>query len=411
MKTNFKYYFLTGALCGAFMLLTNCSGEPDLLINDLQESSETYVNNYFVKADIAKSIAVSFDDNLNPNILQTRNLAPYKTVRDSHTKMTKEGDPAFYVFNYTDGGAMIVSADSRTYPILASIEEGEFPSDMSELPLGPQIWMENMIDEISAIREQNLEQSDDIRRLWDKVSMPTVSPSVSTRTLPTEEPGDPDCHYLGETVEDAFQYGPFFSSSWRQDAPYNNNAPLCTSTTRKLLGCTTIAAALVMRYHQYPSTFNWSAISFTGSNATTEAFLYNVAQTIGVSWGCGGTSASLQDLKNALQDYGYGGIISNIYGTEVLYDIRNNRPVIFSGVNSSGVGHAWVATGVRYIENCHCVYNESNNLVKAISSAGVTSFYMDWGHGNTNGWYYISSLPSGKNYSSNQKMIYSIYPN
>lgn len=168
----------------------------------------------------------------------------------------------------------------------------------------------------------------------------------------------------------------------------------------------------VMKYHEYPSNYNWSSMPPSHGTTTTANFIKDIHDAIGTvypgqpTYNCGGTGVNVYaDMGNVLKtQFGYSSASWGNYDyNTVISNLNNNRPVILAG-SSSTVGHMWVCDGYKqisyYYEDC----------------TGVTMaplFHMNWGWGDSplNGYYsYNNFNPGNTNYNNDKKMIYNIIP-
>ena len=139
--------------------------------------------------------------------------------------MTRSDAQPYYAFNATDGnGFVIISGDDRFSKVLGYSDRGSFD-------------FKNMPPQLKAMLDQFAENS-------AKPSNPSnAHPSWAASTLSTRaEEG-----ILLETA------------NWGQGAPYND---LCPTVEGKKApaGCVATAMAIVMKYHQWPETYNWEAM-------------------------------------------------------------------------------------------------------------------------------------------------------
>jgi hypothetical protein len=174
------------------------------------------------------------------------------------------------------------------------------------------------------------------------------------------------------------------NTTWGQDVGFNDDMPTgsCVyhfpANGRWWTGCETVAAAQVMYYYSFPSSFVWSSMNPDGGTPTSEAarLMKAIVDHISVIYICNsstdfGTGAHTDAVRNALVNiFGYNSAAAfqdfRSNETDVLNDISiYHRPVIMDGsASSTEDGHAWVCDGVRQYNNCHSTINE---------------FHMNWG--------------------------------
>lgn len=222
------------------------------------------------------------------------------------------------------------------------------------------------------------------------------------------------------------------TTKWRQGGPYNDYCPWGNGG-RTVAGCVAIAGAQVARYWNWPPSgsttygYNWDgddscdpphtggsylSADFTdpydwtnmpdqcwsSSSQAQRSAVAELCYEIGVGskmdYGHCGSGAQLDRLRRALEVYlGYDGDAEELDRewdsfAEIRTEIQYLRPVVFSGFNASGVGHAWVIYGYR--------------------STSPVEFLMNMGHGSATSrvWYTMDNCP----YPSSQQYIRFITP-
>jgi hypothetical protein len=296
---------------------------------------------------------------------------------------TSTANNCFYVFNRgTADGYIIVSADDRAAAILGYTDSGSF--DYASLPDNARWWFS--------------EYQRQIQYLIDH-------PNLKNRTMPKG---------VSTSV------GPLCKSLWDQDAPFSNNCPTYTDSTRGLshcaTGCVATATAQVMYYHKWPakgtgsmsytsraiygsdsliynlsadfskSTYDWANITdrYSSSSTTVQnAAVAKLMSDVGISVKMNYADQSDADMgptAEALTNFfGYDqslSILNRSYFTADNWDksIRTEldakRPVLTMGMGADD-GHAFICDG----------YN----------SEGYFHFNWGWG-GMSNGYYLTGAL-------------------
>ncbi len=379
--------------------LFSCEATDESLLNAPQDSFSSEKN--FVSLDYAKSIASVYNGSYVPagDELVTRGVE-VRGVAQTMTVQNDNGSPVFYIINMEGGGFRVVSADNRLEPILASSEEGELTNEgIGENP-GLQMWVDGMIHHVTSVMASDEQQSDIAKALWNDVN--PIQPM-------SDIPSSPECSYAGQTIYDFHYIGPQISSKWHQGYPYNALVPNggCSSNGgRYLLGCTTIAAGIAMRYNEKPG-FNWTDMPWDEGTNTTARFLEELSRIIGVSYGCDGTGAEIGDVRDALRYYGYNdATVVDYTSSELISQIQSHDVVIMRGDDGLS-GHEWVVSGARSMDVYRCDETPYGTLVKSfLMGYGYNSFYIDWGwEGDSNGWF----SESGFKYPNNKRMVINIY--
>lgn len=289
-----------------------------------------------------------------------------------------------YVVNYeNDEGYAILSADTRTDMVLAYSDEGNMNAERLENP---------------AFREY--------------VELIPVYMGAATASLDSEDMG-----YYGPVerayiVEETLSYqSPLLTCThWDQGTPFNEWTPVCPQTGEHMpLGCVPTALLQIMRYWQYPVSYNsrslggtfspmWSSYESTGGTWTSETaaknvarLAYDVATLCEVSYGCDGSLANIKDADYALRAMGYAtnGVYS-FHIDRITEDIRNGQPIYMCGSSSSG-GHAWVMDGEQWFKWKYDVYLTQYNTdgsiqwqeyLRSYYDDGVNlMFHVNWGWG------------------------------
>lgn len=166
----------------------------------------------------------------------------------------------------------------------------------------------------------------------------------------------------------------------------------------------------VMRYHQYPTNYDWASMPSDYATPTTASFILDIHKAIHnvdsdkPRYECGGTFVTGSEMDNILKtQFNYSSASYGSYDRNVVVsNIASNRPVLLRGDNGP-LGHMWVCDGYRrttyYFDDCYGV--------------GYLHFYMNWGSydGQYNGWYSFDDFtPGDLNFNNNKKMIYNITP-
>jgi len=189
-------------------------------------------------------------------------------------------------------------------------------------------------------------------------------------------------------------------------------------------GCVPIAIAQVMKFHQYPISYNWSSMPNNYGTTTTASLIKDIHNSItinvfgneipAISYDCDGTGVD--------KDYNTSGVFKNKFGYSsasqagynyetVKQQLRLTRPVILGGGRKSGWwifstykdGHMWVCDGFRrsfiWSEDCSMGW-------------GYLYLHMNWGWGGyENGWYAFNNFnPDTYTFNYQVKMVYNIKP-
>ncbi|MDE6534439.1 MAG: thiol protease/hemagglutinin PrtT [Muribaculaceae bacterium] len=354
-------------------------------------------------APTAMSRSLNPDEALGRALSQARKVAPRSelgsrsaVVADPVLTIGGEDSPAIYVFNKSDKGFLIVSADDVAAPILGYSDSETFNSE--NIPDNLKGWLEACGDQIRRASEAGLEAYFDTR----------------------EEDHDP--------------IDPLMSTKWEQTAPFNNDCPTLNGKTC-VTGCVATAMAQVMKYHNWPQqvaddaviTYSWK----TGQqNLTADFSNYEFDwENMLDSYKKGYDDTQASAVAKLMQACGYS--VDMNYGTEA------------SGAVNTFAGKA-LAQYFKYDQGLHneprALYsaNEWENLIydnlrdygPTIYWGGIHCFVCDgyqgdgyfhfnWGWaGDGDGWFLLNALNpttigtggSAAGYNSDQGALLGIKP-
>lgn len=214
-------------------------------------------------------------------------------------------------------------------------------------------------------------------------------------------------------------YGGYcITTKWNNAFPYNDLIP-----NNYPIGCVTIAVGQIMKYHEYPKTFEWSSmpstLNFGGSSPLTR-FLLRLHNELRVDTT---GAANAQDAVRVLKSYGYGTSIKNHTSAVTKY------PTFCGGYDSKRqVGHAWVCDGSicytfntayeLYVFDYSAYPNFQYTLRSEENKFGTsdTMYHMNWGWGGQYDGYYsensikIYATNEIRNYCDNRTDIYITKP-
>ena len=313
------------------------------------------------------------------------------------------GKTSMYVINYDEGGFILMSADKRTWPILAFSANNSFTFDEDSYPAGLKFWMNDAKEQMEAIQLSSNKQSREVENAWDHILQSILSEVSSLKSVPV-----PDCY--DHTV--IYTVGPLVIPTWHQGDPFNDKLPSinCNGTLFKAyVGCLPLAVAMVMRYHEYPTNYNWSSMPYSSGTITTANFIDDIHDAIHdensnyPDYDCNGTDVSSSIIDDVFTDqFNYSNAIRADYNiNNITSNISYDRPVILIGYDED-YGHAWVCDGFRrytyYTADC--------------GSTSSYHFHMVWGWGTDYiGWYQSNDFtPDTYNFNSDREMIYNIIP-
>jgi hypothetical protein len=392
-------------LCIAFIpvLFTGCQESS---LSPSEEEDGNYASEYFVPKSTAEEVATAF---LNRNILKSTKSAfgaTEKVVSESFSLKDEESEAYLHAVNYEGGGFVLVSADTRLEPVLAYSEEGYFDDSEVAYPGGLIFWLSSVKEQIQDLRNREELPVEDVKAKWD------IHLAPLTKLPPPEDPPF--------TLDSIIQ--PLLTTHWHQQSSYNNQLPFasCLNGVHISAGCVPVAIAQILRYNQYPTTYQWSQMPDIGASTQTQALFLNIynylnsdgAIVLTCDASTGNTSTGVPvsyNVGNFLKNkFNYSSATQASYNDQnVKSEIYGLHPVIIRGGYSSGGtyhGHAWVCDGLHEWYTGSLIY---------------LFFHFNWGWGgntvtpNYDGWYSFHSAVTigGNTYNQNLQMVYHIRKN
>lgn len=445
---------------------------PDLPVRDNEPAPDSVFANRFELTRIAER-TLGISANSRGSELQISEIA------DS------AGNPALYIMQSgIDNGFVIASARKSYWPILAYCEEGSFNQE-SEMPAPVKEWLDNMTLEVStSTNNDSIEIIHSIWRTYESAqnnSTSALSPSRLSRSTDDEYWAEITAliHILDDSVQSwrsqGYQAGllteidgisdnlreqwmidardgvyPLYTEEWMylsavrisyettsqksgfelnykwdQGYPFNQSFPLLSNNARAYVGCTNVAMGMIMRYHQWPSTFNWADMPYNSATRTTSDFLYDIALSNNSNFELYGTGAKVSSATSSLkQKYGYHAKDYDFNYGVLQKNIAAYKPVICSDeyTNSNGkkTGHAWVVSGTHraYMSDRAEMWLFTSRTRLSMqnaenhSSSGPLMYYVNWGWGGAYNGYFSDLAKANPQSSSSElkKMSIEIYP-
>ncbi len=296
----------------------------------------------------------------------------------------------YYVFNASDGSAfVIIAGDDRASRVLAY---GPQALDVLALPCNMQWMLAHYKRQMTFLRLHP-----DLRvNAAGRDAMPTVSPLVSC--------------------------------AWNQRSPYYNQCPT-SGTQHCLTGCVATAMAQVMYYWKYPAQapamdgytseingmtvgalpggpLDWDNMldEYTNSATTQQRdavamLMRYCGQACYMSYGASASGAYSDDELEGMKTFGYNADAALLdrddYSAEewagmIEAQLVAGCPILYGGVDpDKSAGHAFVVDG-----------------------CGGGMYHVNWGwSGAGNGYFLLDAFTySSLKYSSEQQMLYQVYP-
>lgn len=405
-------------------LLFSCA-ENDTLI----DSNDIEQNVNFVDLFKVEKIAQNIKHQVNNKNLKSKGITSVvKSIEKINIIPDENGYTTYYIVNYKEGGFLLLSADNRVKPVLAYSENNFFPFDDRDYPSGLVQWLFNTKEKIKNIRNSNKLQSKEVKYAWEIEKIQnTINEFLYENRI---DPIGNDCLDNLEIV------GPLLNTTWYQGCGFNTYMPVlncsdypCYSNNRAYAGCVPIAMAQIMKFHNYPTNYNWSNMPNDYGTTTTASFIKDIHTGIDnlpnsllvgepLSYECNSTGVKNHyDMSDVLKNsFNYSSAKRADYNySTVVNELRNNRPVILSGsyVKQDWIlfkiysGHMWVCDGFR--EHKICMFDDYGNNIGAVT---YLFLHMNWGWGGLyDGYFGFDDFdPGTSTYNDKNKMIYNIIP-
>lgn len=276
--------------------------------------------------------------------------------------------PAVFVFNSTDEGFVLVSAEDNARAVLGYSDEGTF--DANNIPENMQFWLQMYADEIRSATEAKGDEAkgDEAKGKVNRREAKGERREAEEEAYPTIAP------LLGETI-------------WGQGEPFNNMCPQI-GNERTVTGCVATALSQIMYIHKYPTmgigshsyktetegltvsanfgntTYDWANMipNYKDSYTTTQAnavatLMHHVGVAADMDYTVDGSGAVSSIALVGLTNYfGYDKAI-NVLPKDFLKeettlqtiasDLQAGRPVYISGSTVNQEGHAFVCDGIK----------------------------------------------------------------
>ncbi len=362
-----------------------------------------FFNSVFAnKVDSKKAgqVALNFYVEHSPTNLSAKSLS----ITDNYV-VSESSYVMYYVININSTGFVIVSGDDRVTPVLGYSYEGAY-SDQDQSPeftYWVGIYKKQILDAITT----GYIPTADINAQWTRLAVANdeFTPEKGTKSV-----------------------APLTQSTWDQISCYNTLCPADATGPggHCVTGCVATTMGQIMYYYRYPTTgqgshsynagtygtlsanfgtatYDYNAMTNSCVSATTDIakLIYHAGVSVEMNYSPTGSGADMgtaassmvtyfkysSNIKSAYKGFGY---TDAQWQSLITTDLDANRPIMYSGTDPAEGGHAWVCDG----------YQSS------------TYFHFNWGwSGAANGYYYLTALtPSGYNFTSQQNMVYNIYP-
>ena len=304
----------------------------------------------------------------------------------------KPGTAVYYIFNTADH-FYIISGDDRAPEVLAY---GDRPLDEKRIPANMGHWLANYKGQMEYLQEHPE------LVISNKLNEPTRVASVA----------------------------PLLTAMWDQQEPYYNHCPVYNGKFC-VTGCPATSLAMVFYYWKYPVgptpavsgydsydfqveplpsiTFDWDNMiddylnGYTDAQADAVAWLMRyIGQEEEMDYSPTGSGAYGSDILRAVKFFGYNSETAEIYykysynnntwAAMIQEELVNNRPIVYSGYDSSAGGHAFNVDG----------YDATDD-----------TYHINWGwSGDYNCYCPLNAFSDGEyyNFTDDQQMVIGIQP-
>lgn len=392
MKKNIIY--LLSTIFSIFLIFSCNNDDLDNSLNDLNDNISK------ISKDLAEDVALNFMNDIIAIESQNSKQSDFKKTSDIKEISPfdlKFSENYFRVFQFDNGGYVIVSSSQNQFPILAFSENGKFNLDENFTKNDAlQEWIRTQVDDIDYLNENlNIVSTDIKANIASDWNIYSKAPPI-----------DEEIIISGGTVYE--EVSPLLTTKWNQNCGYNDLLAYCSSPincNRMLTGCVVTALAQVMRYHQYPNNYNWSIMPNYSGSSETSRLMSDIGSAVNMNYGCSSSGATMTAARNALKNnFGYSNSVSlTNFDREILSQQLKlwNNPVILSGGT-----HAWVCDGYKRYKHTW-IHNPGTYYEYTTYDYSQYYLSMNWGWGGLyDGWFLYNNFnPGGANYNSNKQMI------
>jgi hypothetical protein len=291
------------------------------------------------------------------------------------------GDPIIHIFNFKNGGFVLVSGDKRSVPVLAYSFDAGF--DVNNMAPATADWLNHYIAQVDDIRSKNLEAPARTVELWNEILNKSIDIS-----------GQKSVNKL-------------LTTRWNQDWPYNMYCPPHAAGPggRVYAGCVASAMAQIMKYYDYPetgrhthtyfwgahfevdfgeTTYKWDSmtnvINSSSRNAIAE-LMFHCGVAVDMQYSHTGSGSTIVNSYFAMKHhfrYRSGSHFAEMIDYEtsewkfkLKEDLDRAKPILYRGISNQSDGHAYVVDGYQ----------------------DTSYFHFNWGWGGwSDGFYHLDAI-------------------
>jgi len=355
----------------------------------------------FVAFAFGKSVTMEKANLVANNYFSTYSGKALLNVENSFSK-SYNGITTFYVFNYTNGGFVIVSADDVATPVLAQSNEGFIDEEIVNPALA--LMLESYSKEIAHAIASDMDNTESVGA-WNQI----LNNEIDAPTM---------------------DVSPLCVTTWDQGQWYNYYCPAAPGGPggKAWAGCVATTMGQLMKYYNFPAkgvlshsyvhptygtqTANFGNTTYNFANMGTAAtsgsyteiatLLRQAGVSVDMNYAPDGSGAFSQDVPWAMATYFNYDQSTIKYAAKTEYtnttwvallksELDASRPLYYSGSGPGG-GHAWVCDGYRNSDN---------------------KFHMNWGwSGSSNGYFTATGtiVAGGYTFNTGFGVVYGIKP-
>jgi hypothetical protein len=350
------------------------------------------VNAKTISPEQARTAATNF---FLERINQVQSLAAKDLSVAEQREVRKDGQLLYYVLNFSRGGWVLMSGDDRFIPVIGYAFSGIYGSKDGSCCV--KFWMDKVNENITSALNENAPALEAATAQWnDLLTRDAENPPV----------------FKSKAV------APLTLSYWDQGKYYNALCPAASDGPdgHALVGCVATSMTQIMYYYRYPAQglgshgginmgsfyYRWNEMMnslFTYNQGVAE-ISYHAGEAVDMSYSGTGSGAQTSDVPTAMVNH-FRYASAADYASKFAYTTANwnallignldaLHPMIYSGSDPVGGGHAWVCDGYQ----------------------GTDYYHMNWGWGGSaDGYFYTNNLTAGGyTFSDWQGVVYDLYP-
>ncbi|HOZ30567.1 MAG TPA: C10 family peptidase [Bacteroidales bacterium] len=363
---------------------------------------------------LSLTVLISFSQNVSRDYAIQTGVNFYKyhaakfDINKSNVEIENEvllqspsGQECIYALSFKDGGYVLVSADNRTFPVLAY----SFCDDFSMDNISPanRLWIDKYLEQYDLIESNSIESTTIIKNVWN-------------------------LYYNNDVVNDKSTKGvsEMLTTKWNQNYPYNYYCPFhpLGPGERVYAGCVATAMAQIMKFWNYPetgrgthdyfwgdyytidfgaTTYHWdsmtNSINTLSRNSIAE-LIFHCAVSVDMDFSPDGSGSSITNAFFALkQNFRYragvyeldkSDVEDDVWKFTLREDLDKGHPILYRGTDDNGSGHAFVCDGYQ----------------------DTSFFHFNWGwSGAGNGYYYLDDINPQMDFYWGQGALINLTPN